>query len=46
MRSPTIQLDASQERFCRAPERNVRLLAPAGCGKTYSMLYGCSDLLA
>ena len=39
-----IQLDSSQEKFCRAPDRNVRLLAPAGCGKTLCLLYRCIHL--
>ncbi len=41
-----IQLDASQQAFCRATSRNIRLLAPAGCGKTISLLYRCRDLAA
>ena len=41
----TIQLDTSQEQFCQAPERNVRLLAPAGCGKTLCLLYRCMHLV-
>ena len=41
----TIQLDTSQEQFCQAPERNVRLLAPAGCGKTLCLLYRCRHLV-
>ena len=36
-----IQLDDSQLEFCK----NIRLLAPAGCGKTLSLLYRCSKLL-
>ena len=27
-------LDKSQREFCQAPVGNIRLLAPAGCGKT------------
>lgn len=46
IQSATIRLDASQERFCQAPERNVRLIAPAGCGKTLSLLYRCAHLVA
>ncbi len=42
--SSDIQMDPSQLAFCRAPDRNVRLLAPAGCGKTLSILYRCSEL--
>ena len=42
--SQKVQLDASQLAFCRAFDQNVRLLAPAGCGKTLSILYRCSEL--
>ena len=42
--SSDIQMDPSQLAFCRAPDPNVRLLAPAGCGKTLSILYRCSEL--
>lgn len=38
------QLDPSQRDFCEAPERSVRLLAPAGCGKTLSLLFRCLHL--
>lgn len=41
-----IELDASQQEFCRSTSRNIRLLAPAGCGKTISLLYRCRDLAA
>jgi DNA helicase-2/ATP-dependent DNA helicase PcrA len=34
-------LDSSQTKFCKAPEDNIRLLAPAGCGKTLSLLFRC-----
>lgn len=34
-------LDLSQTKFCQAPEDNIRLLAPAGCGKTLSLLFRC-----
>ena len=34
-------LDSSQRAFCEAPTTNIRLLAPAGCGKTISLLYRC-----
>lgn len=39
-----IQLDASQRAFCEAPDGNVRLLAPAGCGKTLSLLHRCNSV--
>lgn len=38
-------LDDSQRAFCLAPGRAVRLLAPAGSGKTYSLLWRCLHLL-
>ncbi|MGE0887422.1 MAG: UvrD-helicase domain-containing protein [Blastocatellales bacterium] len=37
-------LDPSQRQFCEAPEGNIRLLAPAGCGKTLSLLFRCAYL--
>ena len=40
-----IELDQSQQAFCRSNRRNIRLLAPAGCGKTASLLYRCRELL-
>ena len=40
-----VQLDHSQMEFCASTSRNIRLLAPAGCGKTLSLLYRCSQLL-
>lgn len=40
-----IPLDAHQERFCSAPSAaNIRLLAPAGCGKTLCLLARCEHL--
>ena len=39
-----IELDPSQQEFCRSTSRNIRLLAPAGCGKTISLLHRCRDL--
>jgi len=36
--------DTSQNAFCNAPTGNIRLLAPAGCGKTLSLLYRCVTL--
>ncbi|MCG3198641.1 MAG: DNA helicase II [bacterium] len=37
-------LDASQEAFCKSGSGNIRLLAPAGCGKTHSLLWRCLHL--
>lgn len=37
-------LDHSQLEFCRSTAQNIRLLAPAGCGKTSSLLYRCREL--
>ena len=37
-------LDKSQSQFCESPGGNVRLLAPAGCGKTHSLLFRCVSL--
>lgn len=34
-------LDNSQKAFCLEPARGVRMLAPAGSGKTYSLLFRC-----
>jgi DNA helicase-2/ATP-dependent DNA helicase PcrA len=38
------QLDKSQLQFCEFPGKNIRLLAPAGCGKTLSLLFRCRAL--
>lgn len=38
------QLDPFQQRFCHAPPGNLRLLAPAGSGKTQSLLWRCLEL--
>ncbi len=38
------QLDESQLAFCRDPATHLRLLAPAGCGKTLSLLFRCRYL--
>lgn len=40
-----ITLDQSQLDFCQSNSLNNRLLAPAGCGKTSSLLYRCQYLL-
>lgn len=37
-------LDASQRAFAESLEQNIRLLAPAGCGKTMSLLHRCLHL--
>ncbi len=40
-----IQLDASQRAFIEAPvDQDIRLLAPAGCGKTLCLLHRCKHL--
>ena len=38
------QLDQSQRAFCESSEQNVRLLAPAGCGKTVTLLHRCREI--
>ena len=40
----TAQLNEAQTAFCEAPAGNIRLLAPAGCGKTLSILHRCLHL--
>ena len=40
-----ITLNESQKEFCRSKASCIRLLAPAGCGKTASLLYRCLRLL-
>ena len=40
----TAQLNEAQKAFSSAPAGNIRLLAPAGCGKTLSILYRCLHL--
>ena len=37
-------LDRAQLKFCESKADNIRLLAPAGCGKTSSLLYRCREL--
>ena len=39
-----MKLDESQRRFCESEARHLRLLAPAGCGKTSALLHRCRDL--
>lgn len=37
-------LDSSQSQFCAIEDGSVRLLAPAGSGKTYALLHRCKYL--
>jgi len=37
-------LDESQQAFCADTEKAIRLLAPAGSGKTFSLLWRCLNL--
>lgn len=39
------ELDASQRAFCEDSSNAIRLLAPAGSGKTFSLLWRCRYLL-
>jgi DNA helicase II / ATP-dependent DNA helicase PcrA len=39
-------LDDSQRTFCAHPKKAIRLLAPAGSGKTHSLLWRCMSMLA
>ena len=40
-----LKLDSHQQAFCQAsPDSNLRLLAPAGCGKTLCLLARCENL--
>ena len=39
-----LSLDPSQTAFCQSKEADIRLLAPAGCGKTASLLHRCREL--
>ena len=36
-----IPLDYSQRAFCEHPDNAIRLLAPAGSGKTHTLLWRC-----
>lgn len=38
------QFDKSQRAFCETQSTNIRLLAPAGCGKTLCLLFRCKYL--
>ena len=40
-----LELNDSQKDFCKSKAQRIRLLAPAGCGKTASLLYRCLHLL-
>ena len=40
-----IKLNQSQLDFCQSNAQNIRLLAPAGCGKTASLLHRCRELV-
>lgn len=42
----TVLLDEYQRAFCSSEAPNIRLLAPAGSGKTHSLLYRCVDVAA
>ena len=39
-----MKLDKSQRKFCESEARHLRVLAPAGCGKTSALLYRCLHL--
>ena len=39
-----MKLDKSQQTFCESDARHIRLLAPAGCGKTSALLHRCLEL--
>ena len=41
----SLDLNDSQKEFCKSKASCIRLLAPAGCGKTASLLYRCLHLL-
>lgn len=41
-----MKLDPSQLEFCHSDANHIRLLAPAGCGKTFALLYRCRQLAA
>lgn len=38
------KLDDYQKKFCEDPEKAIRLLAPAGSGKTQSLLFRCKHI--
>lgn len=39
------KLDKSQQTFCNENSKYIRLLAPAGSGKTLALLYRCKRLI-
>jgi len=39
-----MKLDPTQMQFVKAQGSHIRLLAPAGCGKTMSLLYRCQEV--
>ena len=41
---PPALLDQFQRAFCESDAANIRLLAPAGSGKTHSLLYRCKEI--
>lgn len=45
VKTATSKLDASQRDFCESTARYIRLLAPAGCGKTLALAHRCLHLL-
>ena len=44
-KTSSIALDSSQQQFCQSVAQDIRLLAPAGCGKTSSLLHRCRELI-
>lgn len=40
-----MRFDDSQKKFVESDAQNIRLLAPAGSGKTLTLLYRCKELL-
>ncbi|MBX3180312.1 MAG: ATP-dependent helicase [Candidatus Hydrogenedentes bacterium] len=41
---PDVKLDLSQRSFCASKAERIRLLAPAGSGKTLSLLWRCKTI--
>lgn len=41
-----MNLDRSQRDFCGSSADHIRLLAPAGCGKTFALLHRCREVAA
>lgn len=46
MKKESVQINSDQTRFIESEADNIRLLAPAGCGKTYAMLERCKSLVS